>query len=265
MARLEERVEDLLGLLSQRNQSSASGNAGQAEPILTVGQQPLEIPTPDTASNSDSGSRRDCQPELTSTTSSITTAPIIYYQEAEQPRRPDIIDSGVLTLPEADAMLDRYRTFKTPQFPFVVIPPDVDADFLRRKSPFLFLTVMSACYESDLTMQHKLRAEIKSEICRRLMMNEERSLDLLQGLLVHICWCHYHVSPKRKQMFLLNQLALTIVIDLGLDRSSYNFSIRVGVDVDKMTSQSQGCGLKDGRRPSAEIRAFLGCYYLCSM
>jgi hypothetical protein len=110
----------------------------------------------------------------------------------------DVVDRGFLTIEQCNVLLEKFRDAKTPQFPFVVISPNTDAATLRRRSPFIFLAIITAS------------------------------------------------------------------LDLRLDNPPLSYSRRMGYDVDK--NQISVVGLPDENkhgRTAAELRAFLGCYYLC--
>jgi hypothetical protein len=177
----------------------------------------------------------------------------------------DVIDQGLLSIAEADVLLEKFKNVKTPQFPFIVIPPGIDAATLRRQSPFLFLTIVTTCLEEDLSLQRTLGLEIRKVISRRVLFENDMNLEFLQGLVVHVCWFHYHFHPASKQMYMLLQMAVAIVTDLRLDRYPVSYPQRVGLDISKR--QIKALGLADESkhsRTAAENRALLGCYYLCS-
>lgn len=89
----------------------------------------------------------------------------------------------------------------------------------------------------------------------------ERDMDLLRGLLVHIAWFHYHWRIYHTQVYMLLQMAMAIIVDLGFDRYD-NFRMR--------RSPSDGKGTEESHKGQALYltpdgqRAFLWCYYLCS-
>ncbi|BCS10460.1 hypothetical protein ALUC_31277A [Aspergillus luchuensis] len=147
-----------------------------------------------------------------------------------------------------------------PLFPFVLIH-EANFGILRETSPFLLLCIMTACLEHKPALQQNFELEVRSVISTRIMMNMERDMDILRGLLVHIAWSHYHWRNYHTQVYMLLQMAMAIVVDLGLDRYD-NFRMRHIYDHEEDTQGSQEGEIlhltPDGQR------AFLGCYYLCS-
>ena len=55
----------------------------------------------------------------------------------------DPVNAGLLDEQMADVLLDEFRQSYTPSFPFVVVPPNVSANVLRRSQPFLFHAIMT--------------------------------------------------------------------------------------------------------------------------
>jgi hypothetical protein len=178
----------------------------------------------------------------------------------------DPIDQGLMTMAAAESLLAKYKTVHTNYFPFVVLSPRVDAATLRSEQPFLFLSIMTTCIEGDHLLQRRLGTEFKKSCAERIVVHNERNLELLQGLLVQLGWSHYHFIPGKKQLHMLLQMAIGLVIDLDLDRCPAHRDQRVASNLhcnpasgsihapDKLTC----------RRPPAEIRALLGCYFISS-
>lgn len=129
--------------------------------------------------------------------------------------RPDIVERGVISSAEADALFRKYVWKKAPYFPFVVFSHDTDAQTLRRDSPFLFLAIMTASVEDQIILQKTLWLEIREIIGRRIVVAGEKSLDLLQGLLVHVCWYHYRFQTPDGQMIMFLSMAVALLVNLG--------------------------------------------------
>ncbi|KAI9035873.1 uncharacterized protein KD926_002805 [Aspergillus affinis] len=171
----------------------------------------------------------------------------------------DSIAGGLITIDRADTLLEKFRSFRMPQFPFVVVPATTRASQLHAQSPFLLLTIIAACLEDDLSLQKGLDHEIKRQISIRIIINNERSMDLLLGLLVHTAWYHYRFKTIHTLMYLSLELAITLVADLGLDQNS-------GLTMRGITAGLKGKG-SETRNPqsSTEKRALLGVFHLTSV
>lgn len=156
-------------------------------------------------------------------------------------------------LAAADRRLETFRRGFVNYFPFVVVPPTVSVEALRYDNPFLFLCIMAVTSFEYPNLQRRLGQEIKKQICDRLVMGHEVSMDLLQGLLVFVAWYQYFCVPGKHQYFLMLQLCVNMCYELRLD---LNEKGKRGLE----EAQPQG----KARNP-AEMRALLGTYCLSSM
>ena len=158
---------------------------------------------------------------------------------------------------EANELLIKFRTHVMPLFPFVIIP-DEDLPTLRQNSPFLLLYLITASLENNPPLQQRMETEVRKTIATRLILNMERNMDLLLGLLVHIAWCHYDWRTYHTQVYMFLQIAMMVVVDVGLDKYE-NFRMQ-RIAQDAHPSQKKN-GLHS--TPTGQ-RALLGCFYLCS-
>ncbi|EPS35096.1 hypothetical protein H072_11390 [Dactylellina haptotyla CBS 200.50] len=158
-----------------------------------------------------------------------------------------------LGLATADRRLETFRQSFVNYFPFVVVPPTVSVEALRYDNPFLFLCIMAVTSFEDPILQRRLGQEIKKQICDRLVMGHEVSMDLLQGLLVFVAWYQYFCVPGKHQYFLMLQLCVNMCHELRLD---LNEKGKRGLE----EAQTQ-----EKARNLAEMRALLGTYFLSSM
>lgn len=99
----------------------------------------------------------------------------------------DVISKGVVSLERAQKSLDFYRS-KTASFPFVYISPDCSLDRLRREKPFLLHAILTCGAQSNLKLQQALELELRELLSRKMLIAGEKSMDLLQGLLVYLAW-----------------------------------------------------------------------------
>ena len=73
-------------------------------------------------------------------------------------------------------------------FPFVVIPPQASAADFRKEKPLLFRTCVAAACHKDPSLQRQIAEELLRTIGDRMLLKGEKSLDLLQCILVLIAW-----------------------------------------------------------------------------
>jgi hypothetical protein len=156
-------------------------------------------------------------------------------------------------LAAADRRLETFRQSFVKYFPFVVVSPTVSVEALRYDNSFLFLCIMAVTSFEDPKLQRRLGQEIKKQICDRLVMGHEVSMDLLQGLLVFVAWYQYFCVPGKHQYFLMLQLCVNMCHELRLDLDEKG---KRGLE----EAQTQG----KARNP-ADMRALLGTYCLSSM
>ncbi|KAE8370355.1 hypothetical protein BDV27DRAFT_79170 [Aspergillus caelatus] len=175
--------------------------------------------------------------------------------------RGDLLTHGVLTLAQCNRLLDKFRTVKMPQFPFVIITDSMNAISLRQEYPFLLVAIMTVSSEDRPALQKDLDHEVKRTVSTRIIMNNERNIDLLLGLLVYTAWYHYHWESMLPHMYMFLQITVTMVADLGLDRQP-NFTMRnIAASLGRPNSAHQRLASDS----ATGKRALLGTFYLCSV
>jgi len=133
----------------------------------------------------------------------------------------------------------------------------MNAATLRVQAPFLFLAIANSFVDKTEDLQEKIFTKINETISKRIVMNGEKSLELLQGLIVILAWFHFHTESVH-QLSLIRHISISLVGDLGLDRPP---------------GKDPNLGLKDELHCHTTIttdfvgslaarRAFLGTYYL---
>lgn len=153
-------------------------------------------------------------------------------------------------------LLSIYRTRLSPQFPFVIIPDDLTAIELQKSRPFLAKAIrMVASLRHRRSMWTQSRLMMR-HISEAVFMGPDRSLDLLQGIIVflgfyhYFCFAHGHFNN-------LTHLASSMIADMRLDRPrarppSRNIRIR-GLDPEEPKAVSND-----------EKRAILAVWYINS-
>lgn len=100
----------------------------------------------------------------------------------------EIIPGFRMTFYEADRALNIYRSLYAPYFPFVTIPVMATAYDLYEKKPFLFRTIVSVAAPQAPNTQSDFKDWFRRYIAEHIVVNNERRLELLQALLVHVAW-----------------------------------------------------------------------------
>ncbi|KAF2877566.1 hypothetical protein BDV95DRAFT_480890 [Massariosphaeria phaeospora] len=144
-------------------------------------------------------------------------------------------------------LLESYRTM-TDYFPFVTIPKDCFCRDLIQQRPLLMFSVLTAASYDSALLQLTLSREFRKLLMVKIM-NGEKSLDLLQGLLVFIAWHHHYMDSQAVSIHMLLQMCIGIAGDLGLDSTP---------------ASAKSPFLRDNVRDREAKRAHLGCYYLAT-
>ncbi|KAK0121832.1 hypothetical protein ONS95_010113 [Cadophora gregata] len=169
---------------------------------------------------------------------------------------PTIVEKRKVTLKQAEELLAKYRE-KASFFPFVKIAPDATVPSLSRTSPFLLLAILTSASIQDRLLHHQIDHEFRRVLSSKVLLQGQRSLDFLQGLLVYITWYPAHVNPRDTTSFMYMNLAISLLVDLGLDQATPSMN---KTDVAVTTSD-----LTDGDHFSAAARrTYMGCYYMSS-
>ncbi|KAH8886309.1 hypothetical protein GQ53DRAFT_750801 [Thozetella sp. PMI_491] len=114
-----------------------------------------------------------------------------------------------------ETLLSIYMNQLSSQFPFVVIPPRTTAKQLHESRPFLMKVIqMVASVRYLRSMRGQSRAVFKY-ICDAMLMRSERSLDLLQGILLFLGFYHYFCMSHAHYNNLVC-LATSLVGDMDL-------------------------------------------------
>lgn len=108
------------------------------------------------------------------------------FQSAILP--PTASSSRPVSVEQAIELIEYYRQVLTPNFPFVVLPADVSIVDMRRLKPVLFKGVLVVSAWRSRPLQLLLEKDFLVDIASRFFIHGERSLDLLQGLMVYLAW-----------------------------------------------------------------------------
>ncbi|KAM0253885.1 hypothetical protein ACHAQJ_007117 [Trichoderma viride] len=155
---------------------------------------------------------------------------------------------------EAEALLLQYHDSHEPLTPFVIVPKHLTAAGLRRQRPFLWKAVMMVSCFFDGPRQHQLGKEVLAELGRMAVLDGNKSLEALQGLLLIIGWLNF--SLRSAQLTNLLYLARSMSVGSGSSGSSSGFGI----------SCVAGSGGRDEHEVKwgelEHVRAYMGTYYL---
>ncbi|KAG9234284.1 hypothetical protein BJ875DRAFT_441424 [Amylocarpus encephaloides] len=259
VAHLEEKIESLVSLLGAHTalkQDIATGVGQPATPAIQ------NYPRPSTYQPSqpwgETGGNSGLQPEPRAqcfATSSSTA-------EANNP--PPRKDLTIFPGEQADALFRVFRTEYALHFPFAFIPPDIDADQLHEKRPWVYRAIMLVANHNHRPRQVGMSKQFAMDVAEALILKGEKNVDILQGLLIHNAWSYYYspVLPQAQSMILF-QLTHAMVFDLGLNKPVRDNEVSDMLpDTSKLLPEDNP---KEARRSLDERRTFLCCYFSTSV
>ncbi|KAF4988706.1 hypothetical protein FGRMN_9599 [Fusarium graminum] len=222
-AQLEEKLEDLVTILRASQPSNGhlhSSNAGDSSPLTNssnIGHLTSRLESLATAAASSSSSETQPRPYpvphsygSTSTVDTHTgTSPSSVCEDTSALAEP--------TPEEAEMNLNKFREWLK-AFPCMILPNDMTAATLRKEKPFLWLCIMNITSMS-VAQQMKMKDRVRQEMATRIIINHERSLDCLQGLICYVSWASTTSSPGKPFIITFCQMAVLLAYDLGLTKA----------------------------------------------
>jgi hypothetical protein len=159
---------------------------------------------------------------------------------------------------EIEVLFERYQRLMAPHMPFVILPADTTALALQQSEPFLMQAITVVASFHDTTRQQSMAKAFMRDLCDRLLINGEKSLGLLQGLLIFSNWYNPHLYAPRNSTNLLH-LAMALATDLNIDRGPGE---KAQMDA---AMKAYGVAKPAKRLTNDELRAVLGTFYLTSV
>jgi hypothetical protein len=173
-----------------------------------------------------------------------------------------VLENGInsTSVHETEVLFDRYKRLMAPNMPFVVLPHEISATELAKSEPFLMNAIQVVASYHDTCQQQAMATKLIREMCERLLVNGEKSLGLLQGLLVFVNWYNSHLYSPRNSANLLH-LAIALTTDLNIDRGPGN------CEKARMETAMRAYGFAQSAKvlSNDERRAVLGTFYLTSL
>lgn len=127
----------------------------------------------------------------------------------------DVIARNVLDISTARELLDKYRTVLVKQFPIPPIQTSYTVEQMRIEKPTLFLAIMAAAATLDHPeVSRALDAEILRVYAERCLINSEKSLELIQSLLLSAAW--YAPPEKFTQLKYYKYIHMAAVMSMEL-------------------------------------------------
>ncbi|RFN50877.1 hypothetical protein FIE12Z_4823 [Fusarium flagelliforme] len=123
-------------------------------------------------------------------------------------------------LDSAESLLVSFRGMLA-HYPVIVLRPDETVASLAATKPFVLLAILAAASGSRTLQGHSLYdEEFRKVLGLKFVAGGERSISLLQGILIYCAWYPFHLRPKNKQAFQYYRMAGDLASDLDLDQES---------------------------------------------
>lgn len=187
-AQLEEKLEDLVSILRATQKGDQKALDAYASTKPSTGVHPSSLPhlfptsrldSLAAAATADTPPRPEPAKSFCITQSSCIDSAI-----------PNISSDAYVrpepTPEEAEIYIGKFRDWLK-NFPFMHLPSNITADALRKERPFLWIAIMNMTSMS-LPQQQILRDKVRQELADRMIFNNDRSMDILLGLIAYISW-----------------------------------------------------------------------------
>ena len=185
--------------------------------------------------------------------------------------------------PSPNELLNVFRKNLARQVPFVYVPAHFNAQSLSEQKPFLYQAIIFAASYHDSVHQLALGQEFTKDVTEHLVMRGEKSLDILQGLLVYISWLvgcfdtftiganmlgnrYNGLFCFKTQLNVLIGLIFSLVLDLHLSYPMPSFENHEKFlgEMKGIVSNHHSMWPRRTEPTKEERRTILGCFYIFS-
>ncbi|KAM0355766.1 hypothetical protein ACHAPU_000152 [Fusarium lateritium] len=121
-------------------------------------------------------------------------------------------------LDSAESLLVSFRGMLV-HYPCIVLKPEETVSSLAATRPFVLLAILAAASGSRTLQGHTLYdEEFRKVLGLKFVAGGERSMGLLQGILIYCAWYPFHLRPKNRQTLQYYRMAGDLSNDLELDQ-----------------------------------------------
>lgn len=176
---------------------------------------------------------------------------------AEYLRTQGISSIKTLSIGEIEQLLVTFRSMAV-HFPIWIFPEGASCIDCIQQKPFATLAMLVASSSANERLQTACDFTFRNMLARKVIVEGKRNLELLQGLLIYLAWHHHYLRHETQQIYQYLQLAIGMVVDLGLNKpkSQQRHS-------PSLSQNSMSRGKTTSEESTAEEeRALLGCYAL---
>ncbi len=142
----------------------------------------------------------------------------------------DVIDQGVISLEEATELFNVYKTHLVEFFPTAQFYPGDTVQEVRSTKPTLFLAVLAAASaKKGSRLYSVLNTEVISAYAQRIVIQGEKSLELVQALIITSVWYYPPGQYSQLKFYEYIHMAATMALDIGLGTNPNTFRGRRAV------------------------------------
>lgn len=199
----------------------------------------------------------DYSPDFMTASPSFVGLQDEFSPDASKPPMEDVVDRGIISIDDAEHLVAFFIHELASFFPLVVLPSVTTAAQLRQSNPILFLSVIAAASISiNASLANVLNREMIRLYAERFFIEGEKSLELVQALLVMIVFYFPPASPLKLQFYQYTHIASTMALEIGLATKRR---------VSKKKADRRNSKYEPHDEHLAEqARTVLGCYHLSS-
>ncbi|KAM0340896.1 hypothetical protein ACHAPU_010313 [Fusarium lateritium] len=166
---------------------------------------------------------------------------------------------------QAAECISVYQRDYVPHFPFVPVPEHITSHELYAESSLLFWTILAVVSPLEEKVQMGFKLWFRKYLAEHIVVQQERSVDILQSILVYLGWNDFHFYGEL-QVTNIVQMAIGLVIDLRLDKhSGYVLGGPKTLLGDAWTSMGRPCPKAKSHQMPADKRAVLGVYHITNL
>lgn len=182
----------------------------------------------------------------------------------------DVIDRGFIKSDLASVLFDRYTHQIAPTMPAVIFPSGTTAADVRKAKPILFLAILAVGAMTDHPDLAKLfTKEVMQVYADRIICRGEKSLELIQALLVSTLWYWPPEHFEEVKFYQLIHTAAVMGIDIGIHKQ--NKPAKPSSVASAASTGKAMAGMWNWRKqafPDASSiearRTWISCYFICS-
>lgn len=162
-------------------------------------------------------------------------------------------------LQDLETSLPTYRRMSSDFWPFVMVPEDTKAAVLLQERPLLSQAIVLATSWNSPLKQAVWKKSFLEELSSKYFAFE-RSLELLQSLLVYFGWCHWHISDFNTEAWRPASMIVALAMELGIGERPTEMTQHQMIMQGSALSRDSSIAFREGGLSHELKRAYAGAY-----